>query len=145
MSWAIAGTALVAVTILTLVVLRRGFVQVRIEGSSMEPGLSAGDHVLVRRTRTTRRGQVVVLAFPPRSATDPGHPPWLIKRVAAVPGDPVPRDMVPALRNVADRTVPPGRLVLLGDNPSASYDSRRAGYFNSDDLLGVVIRTMASR
>ncbi len=39
---------------------------------------------------------------------------WMIKRVVAVPGDPAPA--LPALPRGADGRVPPGQLVLLGDN-----------------------------
>jgi signal peptidase I len=33
-------------------------------------------------------------------------------------------------------------LVLLGDNPDWSYDSRQFGYFPAERLLGVVVRTI---
>ncbi|MEV3986782.1 S26 family signal peptidase [Nonomuraea sp. NPDC049758] len=36
--------------------------------------------------------------------------------------------------------VPDGHLVVLGDNPRRSHDSRRAGYLTADRLLGVVLR-----
>lgn len=64
---------------------------------------------------------------------------WLIKRVAAAPGDPVPRPTVPALAHTADGRVHPGRLVLLGDNAAGSFDSRQLGSFPADRVLGVVI------
>lgn len=67
----------------------------------------------------------------------------MIKRVAAVPGDPVPRDEVPALADVPEACVLPGKLVLLGDNPDVSYDSRRAGYFPAERVLGVVVRSLS--
>jgi len=62
--------------------------------------------------------------------------------LVAVPGDPIPRDRVPALAGVSEGCVPPGKLVLLGDNPANSYDSRRAGYFPAERVLGVVVRRM---
>lgn len=149
MIWAIIGTML-TVCVAGLAVLRRRYVSVLIEGTSMEPTLHAGQRVLVRRTcaQRLRRGQVVVLAnptdTPPEAGTPPGtgNPPWLIKRILAVPGEPVPRETVQALRHVTERRVPAGRLVLLGDNQAASYDSRRAGYFPTDTLLGIVVRTL---
>ncbi|MEU4807205.1 S26 family signal peptidase [Actinosynnema sp. NPDC023587] len=70
---------------------------------------------------------------------------WLIKRVVAVPGDPVPRDIVPALADVPEDRVPLGMLVLLGDNRDASFDSARFGYFPTDRVLGAVQRPLSSK
>src|SRR6266545_1800605 len=67
---------------------------------------------------------------------------WMIKRVAALPGDPVPRQAVPMLAGRPEDAVPPAMLVLLGDNGSASYDSRQVGYFPADRLLGVAVRKL---
>ncbi|NUR89731.1 MAG: S26 family signal peptidase, partial [Nonomuraea sp.] len=64
------------------------------------------------------------------------------KRLAAVPGDPIPRDAVPALRDAPGSRVPDGHLVVLGDNPARSYDSRRTGYLKADRLFGVVLRKL---
>ncbi|WP_405139733.1 signal peptidase I [Sphaerisporangium sp. NBC_01403] len=126
--------------------LRRGFVVVTVAGGSMEPTFRTGDRVLVRRARLHRiqAGDVVVMRPPDRSAAAvPAGTviPHLIKRAVALPGDPVPRDRVPALRGVAESAVPPGRLVLLGDNP-AGADSRQFGYFPEHRLLGVVVRRL---
>jgi signal peptidase I len=65
---------------------------------------------------------------------------WLLKRVVAVPGDPLPRDHIPALRDTPESLVPQGYLIVLGDNPPASLDSRHFGYLPRDRLLGVVVR-----
>lgn len=120
-----------------IVVLRKRFVAVRVDGSSMEPALRSGDRVLVRRVRLARvrRGAVVVLAPPPDLPPDLEDPPWLIKRAVALPGDVVPA----AVTAVSGEVVPAGRFVVLGDNTRSSYDSRRAGYFAADALLGVVV------
>jgi signal peptidase I len=120
-----------------MLVLRRRFVVVGVEGRSMAPALLPGDRVLVRRVGVARvaPGQIVVVAMTADRAPD--DPPWLIKRVVAVPGDPVPVDRVPRL---APGRVPDHRLVLLSDNPDAAYDSRRVGYFDAEDLLGVMVR-----
>jgi signal peptidase I len=140
MTWLAGGAALATLATLA-VVLRRRYVVVRVHGVSMTPTLRDGDRVLVRRTPVAgiRPGAVVVVAMPPPRAE--GDPPWLVKRAVAVPGDPVPRDGFPVLPD-ADRTVPAGQLVLLSDNRAAGYDSRRAGYFAADTLLGEVVRSL---
>ncbi|WP_426505658.1 S26 family signal peptidase [Dactylosporangium sp. McL0621] len=117
--------------------LRRRFVAVTVEGLSMRPTLEPGDRVLVRRAGlgAVRPGHVVVLGA---SGAD-----LMIKRVAAVPGDPVPDLGVTGVAGSDDRTVPPGRLVVLGDNPAFSLDSRRLGYLPGERLLGVVVRRLS--
>ena len=66
----------------------------------MRPALDPGDHLLVVRRRSYRPGAVVALA-------DPRDGRLLVKRVAAVTAD--------------------GRLVVAGDEPAASTDSRTFG------------------
>lgn len=136
----IAGAALWA---------RRRLVLVTVDGSSMEPTLSPGDRVLVHRRglARVRRGDIVVLE-PPLSAgvSRFGAAPtalddrrWNIKRAVALPGDPVP----PTVRNVdGAQRVPPGALVVFGDNVT-SVDSRQRGFYSATDLLGVVIRRVS--
>ncbi|MEE4420656.1 S26 family signal peptidase [Streptomyces sp. DSM 41528] len=155
-SWAlVAGVPVLAVgLVLTASALRRRLVAVTVRGASMEPAYRDGDRVLVRRGRLPAPGQVVVVrdlpatgpttAPVPTAATRavPG-PALLIKRVAAVPGDPVPRDRVAALAGVPERYVPHGQLVLLGDNPTASFDSRHRGYFASAHVVGTVWRSLS--
>jgi signal peptidase I len=129
--------------------LRRTLVAVRVVGISMQPTLLEGDRVLVRRTTADAvcRGQLVVFAQPqPRPGPpSPGHPPWLIKRVVALPGDPTPRNLLPGPEIGAESVVPPGKLVVIGDNRDRSFDSRRIGYVDGDSLLGVVLRRMTPR
>ncbi|MFB9349180.1 S26 family signal peptidase [Streptomyces heliomycini] len=137
--------------------LRRFYTVVTVSGTSMEPTFRQGDRVVVRRTgvRRLKCSSVVVvrdltyirgpLPHGARLRRGDRQPavsrtgPCLIKRVAALPGDPVPREGVPALRHVPETVVPAGRLVLLGDNRDASYDSREHGYFFTDQLLGHVV------
>jgi len=125
---------------LAAVLLRRRFVVVRVDGKSMEPTLRDGDRVLVRRTSIADvpAGAVVVLE-PPEPMVGLR---WMVKRAVALPGDPVPRETVPALRDVPERLVPDDCIVVLGDNTERSHDSRTAGYFPAATLLGPVIRQL---
>jgi signal peptidase I len=130
--------------------LRRSFVVVTVAGRSMAPTFEPGDRVLARRAGLgrVRTGDIVVVgptgqrpAAPPPPG--PGHA-WIIKRAVAVPGDQVPRDRVPTLSVVAEATVPPGKLVLLGDSPESS-DSRQLGYFDGARLVGRAVCRLPRR
>ncbi|MER7274080.1 S26 family signal peptidase [Dactylosporangium sp. NPDC000244] len=116
-----------------LVWLRRAFLVVTVTGRSMSPTFEPGDRVLLRRGRA-RTGDVVVVG--------PGN--LVIKRLAAVAGDPVPRHEVPALALVVESTVPPGKMVLLGDALESS-DSRQLGYFDADRIVGRAVRRLPRR
>ncbi|MFG1810800.1 S26 family signal peptidase [Streptomyces sp. NPDC049040] len=145
-----------AAGVLGLLRLRRRFLVVTVHGESMLPAYRPGERVVVRRTPAgaLRAGQVVVLRgdgpAPGRNTAGREAPGaaqgprarWIIKRVTAVPGDPIPRDTVPALRSAPGTRVPAGRLVVLGDNPERSHDSRHAGYLAADRLYGVVLRKL---
>jgi signal peptidase I len=119
--------------------LRRSYVLVHVSGRSMEPTLTNGQRVPARRTglRRVRHGDVVVLYPPPGTSYGEG---LLVKRILALPGDPVPRARVPMLRDLPGEHIPPDHLVVLGDNPAWSMDSRQLGLFPADRLLGVVLR-----
>lgn len=124
--------------------LRGRLAVISVVGTSMQPTLEPGDRVLIRRTTIDRIrcGQIVVARpFRHTPKLRLSDPLLLIKRVAAVPGDPVPRASVPALAGVPEVTVPAGHFVVLGDDP-AGTDSRQFGYCYADDLLGVVIRRL---
>jgi signal peptidase I len=129
--------------------LRRRVVIVTVFGPSMQPALRAGDRVLVRRTEAggLRAGQIVVIERPGpdgRWGTIPAGQPtsgreWIIKRLAAVPGDRCPDGVA---RTAAGLTVPPGQFVVLGDNAANSLDSRAFGYIPAERLLGVMLRPL---
>jgi type IV secretory pathway protease TraF len=40
--------------------------------------------------------------------------------------------------------VPPGRFLVLGDNPGLSLDSRHFGYVAQDRVVGVAVRSLGS-
>ncbi len=119
----LAGLALWVVTHLRIAI---------VTGPSMYPTLRDNDRVLVRRIRghALRRGDIVLVGTPTRTGTG-----WIVKRVAALPGDPAPV-------NLAGPRVPAGMLVLLGDNPQASADSRDFGYVPAERLFGIMVRKL---
>lgn len=122
------GVVLVVVLAVVLV-LRRRYVVARVWGHSMAPTFRDGERVIATRRREYRVGDVIV--FRPRSAhTDVA---WRIKRVAAVAGDPVPVWLANG-----DTVVPPGRVVVVGDNAGHSGDSRQLGYIDLATVAGVV-------
>jgi signal peptidase I len=159
MMWlaAAAGVLLVSGALTGWVRLR--YLITTVDGPSMEPTLHSGDRLLVRRTRRVRAGQIVVVRIqpptldaPPPDAPAPDeetpvmrvHPDGLllVKRAIAVAGDPVPVDRVPCLRETRKTTVPPGALVVLGDNAPTSWDSRDYGFVPADRFIGVAVRRL---
>jgi nickel-type superoxide dismutase maturation protease len=93
------------------------FARREVEGLSMLPTLQPGDRVLLRRRR--RRGHLApgtLVAFvDPR----PGETRLVVKRVVAVDGD---------------------QVRVLGDNPSASTDSRTYGPLDRVSIPWIVLR-----
>jgi signal peptidase I len=166
-----AGTATVALGALAARWALRRYLIATVSGPSMEPTLYSGDRLLVlrgpRARIRARPGRIVVVRVPdsptfdhvppeagemtdaelaaapyrPDLAPSPGGR-LLIKRVLATAGDPIPRDRVPALREVPETVVPAGALVVLGDNPTTSWDSRDYGYVHRSQFVGVAIRRL---
>ncbi len=151
--------AVIGVTVLALAGLtRRRFAIVTVVGESMLPTLASGDKVLMRRARISQLavGAIVVIEKPVadgRWSAQPRRRPagrreLMIKRVAAVPGDRWPAALSPAATpGPPDRkpVVPAGEFIVLGDNPQRSFDSRQLGGCPADRLVGVVLRSLASR
>jgi len=90
--------------------------RVVVDGRSMEPTLAPGDRLLVVRTRALHTGDVVAV----RDPRDPRR--VLVKRIGAVLEE---------------------EVVLHGDNPGASTDSRSFGPVPSSAVLGRVVRRYA--
>jgi signal peptidase I len=108
--------------------LRGRYLLVTVRGDSMVPALRPDTRVLARLGARDRTGSVVVFRF---HAEFVG---LMVKRVAARAGEPVPADCRTA---VPDAVVPPGLLLVRGDNPS-SNDSRTFGYVRESAVLGTV-------
>jgi signal peptidase I len=124
----------------------------------MEPTLSDQDRLLAwRAPRPLRIGDVVVLESPyeagvlvredvtipwQRPPAKPGETDrrWIVKRVVALPGDRVPP--VAAGKLPEGETVPPGHLLVVGDNPDESYDSRQIGYIPAERVFGLILRRL---
>ena len=109
------GAVLVSVALLWVVVLVRPR-RVVVEGRSMEPTLAPGDRLLVVRASHLRAGDVVAVRDPRG-----GHR-LLVKRVGAILED---------------------EVVLRGDNPVASTDSRTFGSVARRAVVGRVVRCYA--
>ncbi|MFD7029009.1 S26 family signal peptidase [Streptomyces sp. NPDC059917] len=115
---------------------------VEVSGSSMAPDFRPGDRVLAVRKGSwlpLRRGCAVIV-----DRTDPDggpgeRPPALfLKRLVAVPGDPVPAPFTDLPGFGPGERVPPGRFLVLGRH-HASVDSKQWGYLRRSDVRAVVI------
>ncbi|ASQ99511.1 S26 family signal peptidase [Streptomyces sp. 11-1-2] len=150
-SAAVTAVLGLGMALITGTVLRRTLVVVTVRGGSMEPTYRDGERVLVRRGGRCAVGHVVVVRQRNGSRSSPAPSQaaavgtgtgqeWMIKRVAAVAGDRPPPGALPEPDAATGGCVPPGTLVLLGDNTHNSYDSRQTGYFPASHVLGTVIR-----
>lgn len=129
---------------------RRRWIIVRVVGDSMAPAIRDGEVLIARRVRGALRLDDVVVFVPPRRAVEAdfddgdADPVFRVKRVAALPGDPIP-DWAAAARDAAhDGRIPSGRVVVKGDAVD-SQDSRHYGLVALDDVVGVVVRARAAR
>jgi signal peptidase I len=153
-AWIPLTLAVAAALLAALGVTRRLFVVVRVVGGSMLPAFNPEDRVLVRRVagRKVSVGDVAVLAEPRDTSwrLTPAATPrlgdagttWVIKRVAAVPGDAVPESVREAASRAA--VVPDGMLVVLSDDPGG-HDSRSWGLVPAGLVLGSVVMKVSPR
>jgi signal peptidase I len=149
----IAGCVLGILTAGVLI-LRTQLALVQVRGTSMLPELRPDDRVLVwrgmpsGRPRRLRVGMVIVARFPLVAPAPHGIWPvapslgwdrWVIKRVAALPGDAVPGTMREAAGGAV--TVPERTLLVSADNPMGT-DSRQWGFIQTSDVLGPVLKKL---
>ncbi|MEV0386260.1 S26 family signal peptidase [Nonomuraea sp. NPDC050643] len=129
-------TAAVLGAVLAVLAVRAALVVVTVRGGSMEPALRDGDRVIVARwaRRRVRREAVVVcrapdgLVLPGRRPTVAADGVLLVKRVAALAGDPQPGGGV----------VPAGHIYVLGD-AGPGLDSGEFGPIPVAAVVGPVI------
>ena len=150
------GAAVLCAAGAAALLLRRAHTLINVDGESMTPTLLPGDRILVRRVRAdrVRTGDLVVAAtlvrqvdgrwVPAGADPLPGAHPWMVKRVAATAGEAVPGP-VRAAESRRTPSVPPGHVVLLGDNPQVSVDSRQFGCVPAEYLLGRVVSRLPHR
>ncbi|MGW6918019.1 S26 family signal peptidase [Kitasatospora sp. NPDC054939] len=137
--WSAAAGA--ALLLLALALLRTALSVIVVSGPSMAPALRPGQRVLVLRRgfARLRTGRIVVVAptdLPPGGPAGRRPERLLVKRLAARAGEPVPE---PVRAAVPAGQVPGGHVVLLGDNPAFSTDSRTWGAVPARNVVGVVL------
>jgi signal peptidase I len=139
--WTDALAASASAALLILLVRLILFV-VHVNGTSMVPTFQPGDAVLTLRRHVwprVRRGEVVVCRLPEGI---PGPDAFLVKRVVAVGGDPLPAMTADPPRAAAAGRVPPGQVFVRGDGPR-SYDSRQFGPIPLDHVVGHVLARLS--
>ena len=147
-------TILLAILILNVFV----YVNIEVDGVSMYPTLENNDVIKANKTRSPRRGDIVVI-----NKYEAGEQYKIVKRVIAMEGDHIEIkdgkvyiggeqlveeylkddpdtiyvDETKTSGNV-DLVVPNGMIFYLGDNRVNSIDSREDGCAHVEDVVGVV-------
>ncbi len=143
----------VALTLLIFIAIRFVIQSYRVDGPSMQPGLSTNEYVLVNKVtylfHTPERGDVIVFHYPHDPTKD------FIKRIIGVPGDVIRTDRTEVWVNglklsepyisvpanpVADTwRVPQNQYFVMGDNRGVSDDSRYWGDVPKDFIVGKAV------
>jgi signal peptidase I len=140
-------------TALILLVVRLVSDTFRVEGSSMEPTLHHGQHVIVNKftyrwLHPPQRGDIIVLRDPHTLGRE------VIKRVIGLPGERVGIKQgqfyinnqlldetyitIPSARSWGPNTVLTGHYFVLGDNRNYSKDSLSWGWLPGKQIIGKV-------
>ncbi len=158
--------ALILLTALVIALVFRAYVAQTfyIPSASMEPTLQIGDRIIVSKLSVTwgtiHRGDIVVFKAPENASNICGEPaePVFVKRVIGLPGDHLKsignsiyvngRKLNESWQHsptIGDRPIPSGTVVpkddyyMIGDNNSASCDSRYWGPINRSAIIGKAI------
>lgn len=127
---------------------------------SMVPTLEVGDRIIVSKISTSlgsiHRGDIIVFARPPRESCGGSDVTDLVKRVIGLPGETISSrgDQIlingkvieqhwnvtaPLGREVGTVKIPQGQYFMMGDNRSASCDSRYWGTLPKKYVVGKVV------
>lgn len=127
---------------------------------SMVPTLEVGDRIIVSKISTTvgtiHRGDIIVFARPPRESCGGSDVTDLVKRVIGLPGETISsrgnqilingkvieqrwKTTSPLGREIGTVKIPKNNYFMMGDNRSASCDSRYWGTLPRKYVVGKVI------
>ena len=143
----------VALTILIFAVIHFVIQTYRVEGPSMQPGLTPDEYVLVNKAaylfHAPERGDVIVFHYPLDTTRD------FVKRIIGLPGDTIRVDQTnlwindvklkepylnaPANPTGRTWTIPPNAYFVMGDNRPVSDDSRDWGCVPKDYIVGKAV------
>ena len=154
---------IIAILLLSMVVQTYWLSPVKVDGSSMMQTLQHNDWLLIDKTKTPNRGDVVVFVYSKNIN--------YIKRIIALPGDeiyskngvlyiikngsdiaeiieedyayymedkPVGTYKDLSMKDIPHTVVGEGQMYVLGDNRWGSRDSREIGLVEMDSIIGVV-------
>lgn len=143
----------IALTILIFAVIHFVIQTYRVEGPSMQPGLTPDEYVLVNKAiylfHAPERGDVIVFHYPLDTTRD------FIKRIIGLPGDTITVDQTnvwvngvklkePYISSAANPTgrtwkIPSNVYFVMGDNRPVSDDSRDWGCVPKDYIVGKAV------
>jgi signal peptidase I len=134
---AAAAAVVVLAAVLAALLARRYLMLITVRGRSMAPAYQDGDRLVIVRRGSCAVGDVITFRAP---GSLPMGVRWLVKRAAAIAGDPVPADFA---NSVSGTVVPEGRLLVRSD-AAEGLDSRQLGFIDVRDVAGVVRRRLTA-
>lgn len=132
---------------------------ISVVGDSMYATVEDGEFLYARKGNDAERGDVVIIDVSKYKQRDNLTGDYIIKRLIATEGDVVScvdgvvyvqyrgTDEAVALQedytvgktgDFSERTVGEGEIYFLGDHRTVSYDSRKLGKYQKEDIIGVV-------